>query len=88
MVEVLYWENDIRGVPLWLLQEYIYELGGTFTGNSRVSGRGWEVLLEPMDDYKVGSLSVGQVHLHLKAEADVYSEIRGAIEKKLLRAGG
>jgi len=88
MTDILHWENDICGVPVWLLHEYLHELGGTIIANSHLSGQGWEVLLEPMEDYKVGSLSVGQVHLHLKADADIFNEIQVAIEKKLLRAGG
>ena len=88
MTEILQWEKDICGMPLWLLQENIQELGGTVNGNGCVSGQGWEVHLEPMEDHRVGSLSVGQVHLRLKAEKEVFTEIQRAIEKKLLRAGG
>jgi len=88
MTEILHWEKDICSMPVWLLKEYLKELGGTTTGNSLVSGQGWEMQIEPMEDYRVGSLSVGQVHIHLKAEADIFSEIQGAIEKKMLRAGG
>ena len=32
--------RQIRGIPLWLLREYLEELGGTAVSETRVEGEG------------------------------------------------
>ncbi len=79
---------EIRGVPFWLIRDYLLELGGQEQKPGFVKGVGWSVSLDQMADYQVGSICIGQVRVILDAEPDVFDSIRRALEKKLIRAGG
>jgi len=81
-------EREIRGVPLWVVREYLEQLGGQSKANGWLQGLGWKACLTPLDDYRIGSLCVGQVRLELRGEAGAIAALRDALEKRLLRAGG
>jgi hypothetical protein len=38
-------EVTFGGMPAWLLEEYLIELGGARTGNGAVAGDGWRAIL-------------------------------------------
>ena len=77
-----------RGIPLWLLKEYLGEIGGVELEPDTIQGAGWKIELEQLDDFQVGSIRVGQVRLELEADPAVYAALNEALEKKLIRAGG
>lgn len=81
-------EVTVTGVPLWLLQEYVQELGGRPELGGWLYGDGWRVRLTPIEDYQIGSLRVGQVHLELEGHIGRIQQIHTLLQKKLLRAGG
>lgn len=81
-------KQEVRGVPLWLVREYLQEMGGQVTPDGSIQGPGWLVRLSQVDDYQVGSLSVGQVSLELEADPGVFDDISQGLRRKLLRAGG
>lgn len=81
-------EKDIRGIPLWLLHEYLQELGGQADGENRVVADGWAARLTQLDDFRVGSLVVGQVRLEIESEQRALEALAPLLEKKLLRGGG
>jgi len=81
-------EQEIRGVPLWLVREYLQELGGQVGPDGSIQGPGWSIRLRQIDDYQVGSLSVGQVSLELEADPGVFDDISQGLKRKLVRAGG
>lgn len=85
---MLRYEREIRGIPLWLMRDYLLELGGQEGEGGQIEGSGWSVSLHPMEDFQIGSVRVGQVHLVLEAIPNTYESIRQTLEKKLLRAGG
>ncbi|MDT8307152.1 MAG: ubiquitin-like small modifier protein 1 [Anaerolineae bacterium] len=85
---VEYLSREVRGIPLWLMREYLVEAGGTRDGDGRVIGDGWEVLLTELDDFRIGSLSVGQIRVELSGTPSGMAQILPELEKKLLRAGG
>jgi hypothetical protein len=80
--------RDIRGVPLWLLREYLQELGGEVAAGGLITGDGWTASLTQLGDFWVGSLTVGQVRLDMQSTEEAWHSIQAALEKKLLRAGG
>lgn len=88
MPEVELDERTLRGIPLWLLQEYLQELGGNILEDGHIEGAGWEVHLKQADDFQLGSLRIGQVYIRLEAGPAIMDEIIPLLEKKLLRAGG
>jgi len=81
-------EWEIRGIPFWLIRDYLLELGGQEEEAGLVKGKGWCVYLNQIADYQIGSIRVGQVQLNLEAAPEVSDSIRRALEKKLIRAGG
>ena len=81
-------ERELRGIPLWLLAEYLLELGGHATEPGRVQGDGWEASLTQLEDFRVGSLAVGQVRIAVQGSSDAMALLLPLLEKKLLRAGG
>ncbi|MBI4771754.1 MAG: DUF1952 domain-containing protein [Chloroflexi bacterium] len=82
------WSATLTGIPLWLLRQYIEQLGGQAAGEGRLRGEGWRAALEQVEDYALGSLRVGRVRLELAGEPEAVARLRRALEPKLLRAGG
>jgi hypothetical protein len=88
MATEMIYERTLRSLPVWLLQEYLIELGGKLDEDGSVLGNGWRAQIRQLDDFQVGSLKVGQVHLKVKAVDGVVDDLMPVLEKKLLRAGG
>lgn len=82
------YQRELRGIPLWLLEEYLFELGASRQAGGGLSANGWSAYLEQLDDFQVGSLRVGQVRLRVQASAEAWQNLQPLLEKKLLRAGG
>jgi hypothetical protein len=81
-------EHVMRGIPYFLMKEYLQELGGTLIAEDTVAGEGWEVRLERMEPFKLGSLQVGQIKLEMQIREDVYDDFVERFRLKTLRAGG
>lgn len=79
--------REIRGIPLWLLREYLEEIGGTADGENRVVGEDWVATMTQMEPFQICSLRVGQVYFELEAEPDVLTRIQSLLNKKTMRAG-
>jgi hypothetical protein len=80
--------RDVRGIPLWLLREYLVEIGGQAGQDGWVRGPGWQARLEQMEDFRLGSLAVGQVRIEIGGEAAALAAVAPLLDKKLVRAGG
>ena len=76
-----------RGIPLKLFQDYLVDLGGSPTEDGRVVGPGWQAKLERVEDFQIGSLRVGQVHVEFEGQPEALDVLLPQLEKKLLRAG-
>jgi hypothetical protein len=86
--EPVVYRREMRGIPLWLLEEYLIELGGERIEPGRLQAEGWTAHLEQMADFQVGSLIVGQVRIEVQATPRAWQALQPALKKKLLRAGG
>src|SRR4051812_13461414 len=81
-------ERVLRGIPRWLLVDYLVDLGGTAVeiddlsvvgpDEDLVTGDGWQARLSQMEDFKIGSLSSGQVRLVVTGDPD---EVRGMLSR-------
>lgn len=80
--------QDLRGIPLWLLREYLQEMGGVADGEAWVRGDGWAAHLERLEPYRIGSLAIGQVRVVLQAEDRLADDLVFRLGRKTLRAGG
>lgn len=79
--------REMRGIPYFLLKEYLQELGGTLVAENEVAGEGWSVKLEKMEPFRLKSLSVGQTRLIMNIREDVYDDFMARFAMKTLRAG-
>ena len=79
--------REMRGIPYFLLKEYLQELGGTLIAEDIVAGEGWSVKLEKMEPFRLKSLSVGQTRLTMEIREDVYDDFMTRFSMKTLRAG-
>ncbi|MAA91066.1 MAG: hypothetical protein CL914_12895 [Deltaproteobacteria bacterium] len=79
--------REMRGIPFFLLREYLEELGGKAVSDDRVEGSGWSVRLTRMEPFRLGSLSVGQTCLEIEIEENQADEFMERFSMKTLRAG-
>jgi hypothetical protein len=80
--------REIRGIPFFLLVEYLEEMGGKSLNDQQVQGPGWIVELSRMEPFKIGSLSVGQTRLDIQIEDHAVDDFMEVFGQKTLRAGG
>lgn len=80
--------REMRGIPYFLLKEYLQEMGGTLIDENLIRGTGWSVSLERMEPFRIGSLSVGQTRLTIEIEDHLVEPFMEQFGKKTLRAGG
>lgn len=80
--------HEMRGIPYFLLKEYLQELGGTLTADDTVTGEGWTARLERMEPFRLGSLEVGQARLEMDIREDAYDDFIERFRLKTMRAGG
>ncbi len=81
-------EVFVHGIPLWLLREYLEELGGTATSDTEIEGAGWHAVLTKLPPKEIGSLRVGRVELRLEGDEESLAKLRPGLDQKTLRAGG
>ena len=79
--------KEVHGIPLWLLREYLEELGGTAVSDTKITGAGWEVNLTKLPPREVGSLRVGQVEVAFSGEEASLNRLKTQFQKKTMRAG-
>jgi hypothetical protein len=79
--------REMRGIPFFLLREYLEEMGGTALSDDQVQGPGWSVKLSRMEPFRLGSLSVGQTRLEMDIEDHLLDDFMERFGKKTLRAG-
>lgn len=80
--------HEMRGIPYYLLKEYLQELGGALVGDDLIEGDGWSVKIEKMEPFRLFSLSVGQSRLTMELEERVAEDFLERFKKKTFRAGG
>lgn len=91
-------ERVLRGIPRWLLREYLEDLGGQLAGSASdadstgttetLNADGWQATLTQLEDFRVGALHSGQVRLTVTGDPD---EVRGMLSRlapRLFRGGG
>jgi hypothetical protein len=80
--------REMRGIPLWLLREYLEEMGGTAINDNLIQADRWKVILTKMEPFKLGSLEVGQVLVEIEIDDKHSDDFFKIFNQKTLRAGG
>ncbi|MFV9504526.1 MAG: DUF1952 domain-containing protein [Oscillochloridaceae bacterium umkhey_bin13] len=81
-------DAPLRGVSVWLIREYLQDLGGSVQDEATVLGTGWRAELHQLEPFRVGSLRVGQVQLILSGDPEPLAVLREALTRKLMTRGG
>lgn len=80
--------REIRGIPKFLLKDYLVEMGGVIKSEDRVESQNFNVVIEKMEPFKLGSLEIGQYRLIIQVRPEVKDEFFKSFGMKTLRAGG
>lgn len=80
--------HEMRGIPYFMLFEYLEDMGGKPVSEDVVRTADWEVRLERMEPFRIGSLEVGQTRLVIEIEAEAEAEFNRVFAMKTFRAGG
>ena len=80
--------REMRGIPFFLLKEYLEEMGGKSLNENQVQGPGWTVDMSRMEPFKIGSLSIGQTLLKIQIKDHLVDGFLKVFGQKTLRAGG
>jgi hypothetical protein len=88
-------ERVLRGIPRWLLRGYLEDLGARLhpeispvPDQDSLMADGWQARLTQLDDYRIGSLSSGQVELVVTGEPSAVEAMLKRLEPRLFRGGG
>ena len=79
--------EETHSIPLWLLRDYLTEVGGEAESENRVTGDGWTAVLTKLEPRHVGSLRVGQVKIEFEGQPDALAHMQTQFHKKTMRAG-
>jgi hypothetical protein len=77
----------VHSIPLWLLREYLEDLGGVVQTDESIVGDGWQARIEQLPPVQIGSLRVGRVELRLKGSQEALDALRPPLQCKTMRAG-
>lgn len=80
--------REMRGIPYFLLVEYLQEMGATEVAEGVLQAADWTVRLERMEPFRIGSLSVGQNRVTVEVEEAAEDDFIAQFSLKTLRAGG
>lgn len=81
-------DRVIRGIPAWLMGEYLQEMGGVGEGNGRYTHTHWTATVQQIEDYQLGALVVGQIHFQANVAPEAHDQFQHRLHLKLLRGGG
>lgn len=86
MIETI--TRELRGLPDWVLHEYLTKLGGQPQPDGSYAGDGWQARLIRLPDIKRGALTFCVYRLEFSGENDVLRVVWPQFELKILRPGG
>lgn len=80
--------HDYYGVPLWLMKEYLEQLGGRDCGEDKLQADGWAASLRKASPRHIGSLVVGGTTVEFSGDAQALAALFEQLHWKTLRGGG
>lgn len=80
--------REIRGIPKFLLKEYLIEMGGVEIVEDLIEAEYFRVKFEKMKPFRIGAIEVGQHRLIIDLIPERVEEFFKIFGMKTLRAGG
>lgn len=81
-------EHDYYGVPIWLMKEYLTQLGGGEIEADVIEGDGWRAEVRQAARRHIGSLSVGGATVTFTGAQSTLDALFEKLHWKTLRGGG
>lgn len=79
---------DLRGMPDWVLYEYLQSMGGQLQPDGWFVGQGWQAHLLRLPDHVVGPMVFVNYRVEFQGEPDPLKAAWARFELKILRPGG
>lgn len=80
--------HDYYGVPLWLMKEYLADLGAVEVAENQLVAAGWQATLSKATPNRIGSLVVGGTTVEFAGDAEALAAMFDKLHWKTLRGGG
>jgi hypothetical protein len=80
--------HDYYGVPLWLMKDYLGQLGAQETAENEMEGEGWRASLCKAAPRHIGSLTVGGTTVTFSGDEQALAAMFERLHWKTLRGGG
>lgn len=80
--------HDYHGVPLWLMKEYLADLGAVETEENVMVGDGWRAVVRKAVPNRIGSLVVGGAAVDFSGDPAKLQAMFQKLHLKTLRGGG
>jgi hypothetical protein len=80
--------HDYYGVPIWLMKDYLGQLGAQETSENEMEAEGWGASLRKADPRHIGSLVVGGTTVTFRGDAQSLAAMFERLHWKTLRGGG
>ncbi len=81
-------EHEYHGGPLWVLRDYLIDLGGTMISEACINGEGWSAPFREGEPFTLVMLRLGTLHVDFEGDAAVLNRLPSTFDLKMLRAGG
>lgn len=81
-------EHEYYGVPVWLMKQYLADLGAVAVAENVMVGDGWRAVIHPAAPHRIGSLVVGGAAVEFSGEETVLEAMFKRLHWKTLRSGG
>lgn len=79
---------SFNAIPLWLMKEYLSELGATEGADNRLVAEGWEAVVSKGEPFRLGSLVVGVTEVEFSGDEAAIGTVLERLHWKTLRGGG
>ena len=81
-------QHDYYGIPIWMMKDYLVQLGAHESAENVMEGAGWRADLRKADLKHIGSLTIGGTSVVFSGDEDALSAMFDQLHWKTLRAGG
>ncbi len=79
---------SFNAIPLWLMKEYLIELGANETEENVLVAEGWQAVVSKGEPFRLKSLAVGVTDVELSGEEAAINAMLEKLHWKTLRGGG
>lgn len=80
--------HDYHGIPLWLMKEYLTDLGAVEKEENLLVADGWQAKVSKAVPNRIGSLVVGGATVEFTGDAGALEAMFKLLHWKTLRGGG